>query len=127
MNETVENALSDFAGRSGLEDISVFTEAFIIGKRSGGNMMEIIRNSSAIIADKLRIREEIDTLLAQRKMERKVMNAMPVGLVLLLSWSTGDYMSPVFNTIAGRLAMSVAVALLAAASILTGKIMDIEV
>jgi len=127
MNETVESALTDFARRAGLDDISSFADVFIVGKRSGGNMAEIIRNTSAIIADKLRIREEIDTLLAQRKLEQKVLNVMPVALILLLSWSTGDYMYPVFNTAAGRAAMSVSVILLAIAYFISQKIMDIEV
>ena len=127
MNETLENALADFAQRSDLEDIASFADVFIIGKRSGGNMIGIIRNTSALIAEKLRIKEEIDTILAQRKLERKVLNVMPVGLILLLTWSTGDYMFPVFHTFPGRLAMSVAVILLGIAYVVSGKIIDIEV
>ena len=127
MNMTVENALADFARRADLEDIASFADVFAVGKRSGGNMAQIIKNASAIIGDKLRIKEEIDTLLAQRKLEQKVLNVMPVALVLLLSWSTGDYMSPVFHTFPGRLAMSSAVILLAIAYLISKKIMDIEV
>lgn len=127
MNETIEEALSDFAERSGLEDVRSFTEVFSAGKRSGGNMVDIIINTSNVIGEKLRIKEEINTLLSQRKLEQKILNAMPALLILLLSWSTGDYMAPVFETAFGRMAMTAAVILLALACFISKKIMDIEV
>lgn len=127
MNETIEGALSDFAERSGLEDVRSFTEVFSAGKRSGGNMVDIIINTSNVIGEKLRIKEEINTLLSQRKLEQKILNAMPVLLILMLSWSTGDYMSPVFETAFGKMAMTAAVILLALAYLVSKKIMDIEV
>ncbi|MDX9871727.1 MAG: type II secretion system F family protein [Clostridia bacterium] len=127
MNETVEEAIRDLAERSGLADIRSFADVFGAGKRSGGDMVEIISNTSQVIGEKLRIREEINTLLAQRKFEQKVMNAMPVVLLLLLTWSTGDYMAPVFKTVFGRLVMTVAVILLAAAWYISKRISEIEV
>jgi len=127
INETIESALVDLARRSHDEDIQNFTDVFITGKRSGGNMKEIIKNTSVIISDKLRIQEEIDTLLAERRLEQRVLNIMPIALVLLLTWSTGDYMTPVFETALGRFIMTVAVLLLALAYVISRKITDIEV
>jgi tight adherence protein B len=127
MNVTVEEALRDFAERSGLDDIRSFVDVFAVGNRSGGNMVEIIINTSNVIGEKLRIKEEINTMLAQRKFEQKVLNIMPVLLILLLTWSTGDYMTPVFETIFGRMVMTVAVFLLAAAYFISKRITNIEV
>lgn len=127
MNETVEEALTDFAKRSHLEDVVNFADIFVTAKRSGGNMVEIIRNTSVIIGDKLRIKEEINTLLAARKFEQKVLHWMPVVLLLLLSWSVGDYMKPVFETVQGHIVMTVALILLGAASFISKKVMKIEV
>ncbi len=127
MNETVEEALTDFAKRSHLEDVVNFADIFVTAKRSGGNMVEIIRNTSVIIGDKLRIKEEINTLLAARKFEQKVLHWMPVVLILLLSWSVGDYMRPVFETVQGHIVMTVALILLGAASFISKKVMKIEV
>jgi tight adherence protein B len=127
MNETIEQALSDLARRAHLEDLENFVDVFVISKRTGGNIVEVIKNSSTIIGDKLQIKQEIETLLAERKFERKVLNIMPIGLILLLSWSTGDYMAPVFDTLAGHVAMTVAILLFGAAFVISGKIMNIEV
>lgn len=127
MNETIEDALNDFANRAHLEDIDSFVDVFSISKRSGGNIVDIIKNTSSIIGDKLQIKQEIDTLLSQRKFEQKVLNIMPIAMILLLTWTTGDYMAPVFNTIVGRIAMTVAVLLLGLAYYLSKKITSIEV
>ena len=43
MNGTVESALTDFAVRSHIDDIESFSEVFGICKRSGGNMVEVIK------------------------------------------------------------------------------------
>lgn len=127
MNETLEEALADLAERAHSDDIESFVDVFTTGKRSGGNMVEIIKNTSTIIADKLQIKEEINTLLAQRKFEHKVLSVMPIAMILLLSWSTGEYMVPVFTSWEGRIAMTIAVILLGVANYLSRKIMIIEV
>jgi len=127
MNETVEAVLSDFARRAGIEDVENFSDVFQICKRSGGNIVEVVRNTSGIINDRIEIRQEIDMLLAQRKFEQKVLNIVPVLLIALLSTSAADYMEPVFSTVMGRLVMTVAIGLLAAAWFISRKITDIRV
>jgi tight adherence protein B len=80
MNETIEAALEDFAARSHIEDIENFVDVFQTSKRAGGNIVEIIKNTSNIISDKIEVKEEIDTLLASRKFEQKVLAIMPIML-----------------------------------------------
>ncbi len=127
MNETVEAVLSDFARRARMEDVENFSDVFQICKRTGGNIVEVVRNTSGIINDKIEIRQEIDMLLAQRKFEQKVLNVVPIAMIVLLSASAADYMEPVFTTAMGRLVMTAAMGLLAAAWFISRKIMDIKV
>lgn len=127
MNETIESALADFAQRSQLEDVQNFVDVFYTCKRTGGNIVDIIRNTSNIINDKIEIKQEIDTLLSARKFEQKVLNVMPILMIVILSVSAADYMEPVFSTVAGRVVMTVSIALLAVAYFVSKKIMDIKV
>lgn len=127
MNETAEAVLSDFARRAQVEDVYNFSDVFHICKRTGGNIAEVVRNTCGIINDRIEIRQEIDMLLAQRRFEQKVLNAVPVLMIVLLSASAADYMEPVFNTAAGRLVMTAAIGLLAAAWFISRKIMDIRI
>jgi len=71
MNETIEDALEDLAKRSHLEDIQNFTDVFQNLQENGGNLVNVIRNSTNIINDKIEIKEEINTLLAAKKLSRK--------------------------------------------------------
>lgn len=127
MNETVEAAFLDFSSRAGIEDIANFTDVFITCKRTGGNVVEVIKNTSGIISDKIEIGQEIDTLLAQRKFEQKVLNVLPVFMILLLSFTAGDYIQPVFETGTGRIVMTASIGLLVIAYLLSRRITDIRV
>jgi len=127
MNETIEEALEDFAKRSHLEDVENFVDVFKTAKRAGGNIIEIIKNTSNIISDKIEVKEEIDTLLASRKFEQKILALMPILLILFLSASSKDYMHPIFNTMAGRLVMTVALILILTAYFISKRIMNIKI
>lgn len=127
LNETIEEALADFARRSHLEDIENFVDVFQTCKRSGGNIVEVIKSTSDIINDKIEIKQEIGTLLSERKFEQKVLNIMPIAMVLLLSTTASDYIAPVFVRIEGRIAMTIAIVLFLIAYVIAEKIMKIEV
>jgi len=125
-NETLESALADFAARADLEDVNNFVNVLTISKRSGGSVTEIIKSTSAIISDRIEVGQEIDMMLAERRFEQKVLNAVPVLMILLLSFSAPEYMSPLFTTAAGRLTMTVSIVLIAAAWFISAKINDIK-
>lgn len=127
MNETVEDMLQQFADRSHLEDIKSFTDVFVTCKRSGGNLMEVIRSTSSIIADKIEIKQEIETLISGKKFEFKFLMCMPVVLVLVLSSSAADYMAPLYTTILGRIVMTVVIGIFVLAYFVGQKVMRIEI
>lgn len=127
MNMPVEAALEEFAARAHIEDIDNFVDVFYTCKNTSGNIVEIIRNTSNIINDKIEIRQEIDTILAARKFEQRVLNLVPILLIIILSTSSSDYMTPVFAGAAGRVVMTISILLLVAAYFISKKIMDIKV
>jgi len=127
MNETIEEALADFATRSHLEDISNFADVFVICKRTGGNLVQVVKNAAEIISEKIDVKQEINILLAEKKLEHKVLNLMPVLIVLLLSTSAEEFMAPVFTEPLGRIVMTFSLMLFTAAFLISKKIMDIEV
>lgn len=127
MNQSIEILLWDFAKRSNIEDIYSFSDVFRLCNRSGGNLIEIIRNTSNIINDKIEIRQEIDTILAERKFEQRVLNILPILIILLLSSSAGDYIKPIFTTMPGRVVMSIALILFTISFYISARITDIKV
>lgn len=81
MNRSVELALSDFAGRSGLDDVKNFAEVFAAAKRSGGELVMIISHTADAIRDKVQVRQEILTMTASKQFEQKIMSMIPFFLL----------------------------------------------
>ncbi|MBF0982081.1 MAG: type II secretion system F family protein [Lachnospiraceae bacterium] len=127
MNRPLEESLSDFANRSGLDDIHNFSEIFLVAKRSGGELSSIIQHSSSIIHDKLSIREEILTLSAAKRFEQKIMNCIPFFIILYLNASSPEFFHILYDTIPGRCIMSFALLIYLLAIYLARKIIAIPI
>ncbi|WP_135551006.1 type II secretion system F family protein [Paenibacillus cymbidii] len=104
--EPIEAALRDFGGRSGVEDIANFADVFVICKRSGGNLVEVVRRSAHLIGEKIEIQQEIAVMVAQKRFESKALGLAPVGIVALLAISSPDYMAPLYGNAAGFAVMT---------------------
>lgn len=129
MNETVEHMFEQFAERAHIEDIENFADIFKTCKRTGGDIVQVIRSTSQVIGEKIEIQQEISTIIVGKKFEFKVLMLTPVFLILLLTYSSPDYMEPVFNFkyVIGPFVMTVAIGLFGLAYFVGTKIMRIEV
>lgn len=127
MNETVENAVADFGERSGIDDIQDFAEVLNICKRTGGNLVEVAKRTTSIINDRIQIEQDINTMLAKRDLERRVLNIMPIAILILLLITAGDYINPIYDKAIGKIAMTFAATLIIIAYFISKKIMDIEI
>jgi tight adherence protein B len=125
-NQTIDSALFDFADRSGSEDIHNFAEVLAICRNTGGNLVEVVRNTASVICQKMDIRSEIDIQAAERKLSQKILSIMPVILLLVISFGSPDYIGPLYSS-DGHVVMVFVLALIALAWYIGGKMMDISV
>ena len=126
-NQTVEDAVSQFARRAHIEDIGSFADVIRICKRSGGNLIEVIRSTSQMISEKIETRNEIETVITAKKFESRIMTCTPIVMVAVLSAASPEYMEPVFKTALGAIVMTVAIVMFVISFFIGEKIMDIEV
>jgi len=124
--EPLEPGLRNFSDRAGLEDITNFVDVFAIGKRSGGDLVEIIRSTSQLIGEKLDIQLEIGIMVAQKRFESRIMMAIPFVFLGFLAYAAPDYMAPLYDGIGYGL-LSVCLMLLAGCYWFIVKLMDIKV
>lgn len=127
MNRTVEELLMDFAERSGLDDIRSFADIFIVAKRKGGNILFIIRSTVHVIREKLEVQQEIQTIIAGKNLEQKVMNAMPFAILLYVDITSDGFLNPLYGNYAGAVVMTICLSLYIAAFLLSRKIIRVEV
>ena len=107
VNRTLENALMDFAVRSGLDDVKSFADVFLAAKESGGELMKIIARTAEIISEKIRVREDILTATASRRFEQKIMSTIPILIVCYLNLTSPGFFDVLYTTIIGRGIMTV--------------------
>jgi len=127
MNVPVEQALNDFAQRVRIEEVKSFADIFSISKRAGVNLVEVIKNTSGMIREKIEVRQEIENLIAGKKLEQKILSVTPFVMVYLIKSSSSEFLEPLYSTAAGRVVMTVALLLLLAGHVIAKKIMNIEV
>lgn len=126
LNVPAENAFLDLAKRSGSQDILSFAKTLAAVRKSGGNVVEAMKCCSSVISDKIDIKQQIDAILSGKKLEIKIINAIPPALILIISYTCPDYMKPVFETSIGKIATTISIIFLVAAWFISEKIADIK-
>ncbi|MEV5026259.1 type II secretion system F family protein [Paenibacillus sp. LPE1-1-1.1] len=123
--EPLEYALRNFADRAGIDEITQFTDALAACKRSGGDLLEVMKRTSAIIGEKLEIEQEITVMIAQKRFEGRIMMAVPFVFLAFLSLAAPDYMAPLYGGI-GYLLLTAALLLLLLCFWAMAKMMRIQ-
>lgn len=126
-NRSVERLFQEFADRSGLEDIQSFAEVFVVAKRSGGDLSGIMRHTAEVLRDKMQVKEEIRTMTASRQFEQKIMNLIPFFMVFYVELSSPGFFNQMYQTLMGRVLMSVCLCVYLISYVLSEKILTIEV
>lgn len=106
-NIPLEKIFYDLGERSQTENIQNFADVFATGKRSGGNLREMIANTCEITGMKTDVEREIRTMIHGKMMEQKVMCVIPFGIILYISLSSPGYFSPLYHNPAGICMMTV--------------------
>lgn len=106
-NENIEDIFMDFAEESKVEDIIYFAEIFRYAKRSGGDLISIIRNTTQIIQQKEEVLSEIDTIISGKRMEQRVMSIIPAAIVVYLKFTAAEFIQPLYGNMYGAVIMTV--------------------
>lgn len=127
LNRPIEQMWHDFAERSGLEEVENFAEVFSVVKRSEGNVSIIIQWAVQRLNQRLQVEEQIQTMLASRKYEQKIMNFIPIFIIFYINISSPEMISAMYTTIPGKIIMTICLVIYLLAYMLAKKIIEIEV
>ncbi len=106
--DSEETLLLDLAERSRDQDIESFIDVYIICRKSGGNLMRVVSKTVTVLIDKLDISREIQKLTAQKRYESAIITAIPLLMLLFLQFASPDFLSVLYETLAGRILMTLA-------------------
>lgn len=107
INITIEDGFKSLAERSSIEDIRLFSEVMCIAKKNGGDMIEIVRNTAVSICRKIDVEREINIIVNGKKYEQSIMNIVPIILVLYMDTTSPDIMEVMYNSVLGRVIMTI--------------------
>ncbi|MDY4079315.1 MAG: type II secretion system F family protein [Clostridium sp.] len=126
VNETIEDALNSFAERSMIEEIETFADVFTISTRVGGDLKKTINDSSKMIGDKITVKQEIETIVSGKKFESAILTVIPILLIFIMKFMAPDMIKSLYSSF-GRIMSTVAIIIIAIASLWAKKIVEIEV
>ena len=123
----LEELLYDLGMRSRVEDILIFSDILVQSKRMGGNMKEILQKCITSMEERIQVKKEIDTMLASKKMEQKIMSIIPLGIILYMRITSPGFLDVLYDTTAGVCVMTFCLALYLFAFFWGVRLTDIEV
>ncbi len=86
-------------------DLRFFVTAVILQRDTGGNLAEILENTSKLIRDRFRILGDIKTFTAQGRLTGMILLALPVSISVFMFVMTPDYFKPMLDNETGRTAL----------------------
>ena len=117
MNISVEQALADLADRVGWRIKTLrMSSPFPNGQVSTWWKLSEHIN---MIREKIEVKQEIENLVAGKKLEQKILSLTPFLMVYVIKSSSSGFLDPLFSTAAGRMVMTVALLLLLAGYLLS--------
>ncbi len=126
-NCKLETLLTDFGRRSGIDEVLDCANLIAATKNHGGDMIQVIRRMSKVMSGQYMAETEIETTIAAKKLEGKIMLAMPFIIVLYMRFTNAGYMEVLYQTGAGRLVMTAGLMLVCFACLMVERITKIEV
>lgn len=123
----MEQILEEFACRVREEDVKNFAAVFSAAKRSGGDLIAIIQDTVIQISGKIEVKREIDTVLAAKRYELRVMSIIPYAIIAYMSFSFPEFMSCLYGNLIGIGVMTICLIVYMGACALGEKLIHIEV
>ena len=124
---SLEAIINDFASRTGLEDVKDFAEIFSLAKRGGGNFNDIIARTVRIMKEKEETKRDIEVMLSGKKYEQKIMNVIPIGIVLYLRFSSGGFLDVLYHNGLGIAIMTICLLIYILSYAISERIINIHV
>lgn len=127
LNIPVENIFDNFSKRMGIEEITSFSEIVKISKKSGGNMISIIKATTVAIRERIELNDEIETIVSSKKFEQIIMFLMPFVIFIYIDFTQPDFFAPLYHNVTGIIVSSVCLIIYIISILLSIKILEIEV
>ena len=126
-NLVLENLVASFGERSCIEEIRDFSEVFSVAKRSGGNLKEIIADTTDVIDTKIEMKREFRTLISSKRFEHRLMCVIPFVILGYIGVTSPGYFDMLYGNTRGIAIMTVCLFVYLGAFLWGEKISNIKI
>ncbi len=126
-NVVLEQLLYEFGERARHPDIREFAQVFAVAKRSGGNMTQMMEGTISLIGDRMEVEKEIDVLISAKRMEARIMEVIPFGIICYVGACNPGFFDPLYHNLPGILLMTACLGCYVVSYVMAEKIIDIQV
>lgn len=126
-NQGPELLLRGLAARHPFEEVKSFVDVFCTARASGGSLNAIIRSTAAQMAEVMDTRREIETALAAKVYEQKIMTVMPAAVLLYVRLGSGEFLEGLYHNPAGIGVMTVCLGIYLAAYLMGKRMVQFEI
>ncbi len=123
----LDEAFENLATRVPTEDNDMFVSSIGILRETGGNLAEVFDTIAGVIRERVRLKQKIDTYVAQGKMQGGVIASMPTAMLAYFGSTDPDAVSALFTNPIGIIMLLIAYAMNIVGFIAMLKVIKIKV
>jgi len=110
-----------------IQEAQLFCRMMQMSKETGSNPSEITEITIDKLYLKHKITDEIETILYQKKLEQSILCLAPMFIILFIKTSSPEYLSMMYQSLAGTLMMTVALLLVLIMKFISEKIVSFKI
>ena len=126
LNRNVEEVLMELAERTQVEDVESFAEIVQTAKRTGGDLIKVIKQTEKNIGEKIEVQRELETLISAKKLETNIMSIVPLCIIGYMWFSSPGFLDCLYHNFLGGMIMTVILVIYIGAYLAGQKITDIK-
>ena len=100
---TLEQGLAKIYERMPLPEVNFFQIVLAIQQKTGGNLSEALGNLSKVLRERKKMRGKIQAMSQEAKASAGIIGSLPPAVMLMIYFTSPDYMSVLFTTTAGNM------------------------
>ena len=116
-----------FYNRVKVEEVKYITSSLSLLNKTGGNIVSVFNMIEKHFYDKLKIKNELNSLTSSSKMLYRILVVIPFVFIIVITMLNKDYFNPLFNNILGIFAIILAPILYTIYILVIRKILKVEV
>jgi tight adherence protein B len=105
----LKDSLNNLTERIPLLDVKFFSTAVLIQRETGGNLSEILENLAHVVRERFKILRQVRVYTAHGRLTGYVLLALPVFLVITLSFINPEHMQLLFRERIGHMLLGATV------------------